>query len=154
MIKSLSILAFLVIGLTTQAQSIEKQVLASGGAELTNGGSINFTIGESVIQSLTNSETLHQGFQHVSDIPISVPRIFASSYSVFPNPFHNGFTIKSEKEAPFNYSVYNMQGQLVTNGIGTGDHYVNLDELATGMYKLSIHHPHQTSPLNFSIHKQ
>lgn len=137
--------ALLVIG-TIQGQSIERQVIASGGDSATNGNiSLDFTIGEAVVTTLTASDLiLTQGFHQgalmttrVNELPISV------KYKIYPNPTQEQLWLEITGEAlDFYVLLYNELGQSLSvtkrhvQGIGQWQGSFDLSKLSAGLYLL------------------
>ncbi|MDY8134880.1 hemagglutinin protein [Aquimarina sp. 2201CG5-10] len=75
--------------LGTQAQSIERQVISSGGNTITNGGvTLDYTIGELAVTTITDgTTTLTQGFQQATlQLAIKInPIVFLQGAAVNPN---------------------------------------------------------------------
>ncbi|WP_299216152.1 hemagglutinin protein [uncultured Aquimarina sp.] len=74
---------------STQAQSIERQVISSGGNTITNGGvTLDYTIGELAVTTITNgTTTLTQGFQQATlQLAIKInPVVFLQGAAINPN---------------------------------------------------------------------
>ncbi|MBQ4820604.1 hemagglutinin protein [Aquimarina sp. MMG016] len=75
--------------ISTQAQSIERQVISSGGNTITNGGvTLDFTIGELAVTTITDgTTTLNQGFQQ-GNIQLAIkinPIVFLQGAAINPN---------------------------------------------------------------------
>ncbi|MBW1298308.1 hemagglutinin protein, partial [Aquimarina litoralis] len=72
-----------------QAQSIERQVISSGGNTITNGGvTLDYTIGELAVTTITDgTTTLTQGFQQATiQLAIKInPVVFLQGAAINPN---------------------------------------------------------------------
>ena len=90
----LSLLLLIIATYITNAQSISKQVIGSGGVAISNGThSINFTIGESIVGEIQTGETIHQGFwaavSEENTLGIENHSVLAEEIAIFPNPASN-----------------------------------------------------------------
>ena len=67
--KTISTFLVLWLAMITQAQSIDTSVISnSGGTHSNANNSINFSIGETIIGTISNSQSLDQGFWSVIGI--------------------------------------------------------------------------------------
>jgi len=57
-----------------------------------------------------------------------------TSISVYPNPFTEGITVKTEDGLPVRVVLYDPQGKLVHDKVLTGETRIDLQGLATGAY--------------------
>ncbi|WP_299440122.1 hemagglutinin protein [uncultured Aquimarina sp.] len=72
----------------TQAQSVERQVISSGGNTISNGVTLDFTIGELAVTTITDgTTTLTQGFQQATlQLAIKInPVVFLQGAAINPN---------------------------------------------------------------------
>jgi hypothetical protein len=118
------VLAFVVIALNLQAQSIERQVIASGGGSYYDGVNnfeMDYTIGELAVTSVSNiGNTLTQGFEQPFKLNwVSVQEYSeeASQVTVFPNPVTDqlNISIGKPKSGTYRVIVYDMLGQLMSD---------------------------------------
>ncbi len=127
-----------------EGQSIERQAIASAGNTLTNGNiSLDFTIGEVAVTTLTTSDLiLTQGFHQgelmttsVDGLPVSV------TYKIYPNPTKDKLWLEMTGEAlDFYVLLYNELGQPLSvtkrhvQGIGQWQGNFDLSKLSAGLY--------------------
>lgn len=131
--------AALLISSNCAAQSLERSVASTAGEEISAGGiSLEFTVGETVIGEVTNSNIgITQGFnQSTKKQSGSVPNTDLNLAKVYPNPFTSVFSIEAQdlKE----YSVYALDGKLIlsSEAITSGKFEVNMSEHENGVYIL------------------
>jgi len=109
-------IAFLLSGIAIQAQEV---VTTAGSNGETSSGSLSWTVGEPVIETITDgTNTLTQGFQQSK---LTVTAVFELpgldfTISVFPNPASDFLTVKVEnndKLTGLMYYLYNINGKLL-----------------------------------------
>lgn len=128
----------------SNAQSIERQVIASGGDyAMVDGLSLSFTIGELAILPLeTSSLLLSQGFQQGElAISTSIQNPSKLQFLVYPNPTKGWVHISlTEKvKTSLKISILDGQGQLCRQQITSNDvEGLNLTQLPTGSYFILI----------------
>lgn len=132
----LGLLCLLVSTGISVAQTWQKQVLASGGAQMAGGGyAMHFTLGEIVVATYDNGMSLHQGFQQGDLILTAVENPYAEdvNLAIYPNPTYGLLYLQSEK--PVRVKVTDIAGHPlmelydVLNG-----HEIDLHHLASGVY--------------------
>lgn len=130
-----------------QAQSIDRQVVASGGNfTATGNASLSFTIGETAIQYLSASGiSVSQGFQQsgAGSTGIHAIRPIDAIISTYPNPFVRFIEVKSDKKldnATFQLADINGKSiPLAGNELQAGRYWrLQAGELAAGNYWLTI----------------
>lgn len=138
-----------VVGFSTPAwaQSIERQVIASGGEAMSNTtGSIEFTLGEPVIQTMNNvsvNSTLTNGFHQTT---ISVTQVSENLNSVglrvFPNPANELVHVMfNEVQKNGLIELFDMSGRLVQSHIINDRSFdLNVASYADGTYYLKVNH--------------
>lgn len=137
--KKLSIsIVFLLFVTTLSAQ----EVISSQGETYFNAnGSMDFTVGEVVINTGTNgTNDLTQGFHQTNWNLVGVED-FAPNYEVtiFPNPTQDVLNIKSSRFDHVTYTLYDAQGKLVMQNILSAEQTpIQVSQLAPGAYSLSI----------------
>jgi len=77
--------------------------------------------------SLTN-KVIVAGYTNVEDLAS------ATNISVYPNPFAEGFTVKTEDGGPLRVILYDPQGKLVYDRVITGNTQIDLSRHASGSY--------------------
>lgn len=137
----------------SQAQFIEREVLASQGSVVTNQQanlSLSSTIGESIVLTRSNvGFILTEGFQQPNDgIIAGLPQWGDETVSIhcWPNPFTESFNLKIQptNSAEFKLSVSDMAGRQIRK-----DQIVNVsssgasfsfygDDLRAGIYLITV----------------
>lgn len=122
-----------------------QQVVATAGGTLDNlNGSMSFTIGEGVANTLTKGDkTLTQGFQQgsVSVIEIKKPTDSDITIIVFPNPVSDRLTLKIDREdvSGFQYLIFDINGKLVSQkNLISNETEVPVNNLSKGSYFLKV----------------
>ncbi|MGB5462787.1 MAG: T9SS type A sorting domain-containing protein [Aureibaculum sp.] len=136
-IKFTILLLFLGI-LTVSSQ----EVIASQGNSYSNASaSIDFTIGEVVIATLSNTgNTLTQGF-HQTNLTVLAIEDFDINYQarVFPNPTQDLFQVEIQNFEGLNFKMYDIQGrQLSKEKLNSINTTINTTPYAKGLYLLVI----------------
>jgi hypothetical protein len=96
-------------------QITSPSVISSSGNSYNNGGvNMDYTLGEIVVETYTNSNTiLTQGFhQGILKVTTSVENIDIKT-KVYPNPTTNFIIIELEKNVNADILVYDINGKLV-----------------------------------------
>jgi len=118
LIKPLVISAFLaLIGFSATGQSIDRYIIGSAGntRNATN-FSADWTIGETVVQTLSNQNfILTQGFHQVEWVVLETPQLVAPSieFSLFPNPASTFVWVKPATSFEGRVQLFSLHGQLV-----------------------------------------
>lgn len=120
-----------------------QEVLSTAGRIFSsNGVNLSWSIGETVTSTVNDGNTtLTQGYQQANLSISAVEENIANTYSVFPNPTHNQFTIKSGNriKEPLTGVLFNMEGKLIQKIIISEiSTVVYLDEIPQGIYVLTI----------------
>jgi hypothetical protein len=122
-----------------------QEVVASSGSTLTNAnGSLQFTIGESVTNTLTKGEkTITQGFNQpvVSVSIISEVKNLDFSITAYPNPATDILTIKVGKNniTGLQFLMFDLKGSLLLQkDIESSETVVSVELLQTGIYIMRI----------------
>lgn len=136
--RNILITLFFFIGLTIHAQ----EVIATQGDSYSNsGGSIDFTIGEVMIQTLTTtSNVLTQGF-HQTNLTVLGIDDYDPTYlaKVFPNPTNEILNIDISNFNGLSYEIYDVSGRQLSNTkLKTKTTSIAVDHLANGMYLLVL----------------
>jgi hypothetical protein len=98
------------------AQSIERQVIASGGVSVISPLQLDYTIGELAVTPITvGNTTLTQGFQQPYFVVISGNNIFPYLV-IYPNPTPGDALARFVLPSPakLSISIYNAIGQLIS----------------------------------------
>lgn len=133
---------------STNAQSLERQVIGSaGGYDVAGGVSLSFTVGEPVVETaISGSVVLTQGFQQPDDLGTGIKENvkITLDYTVYPNPTENLIFIEltTQEPAKVHLALYDMVGQEI-DGLGmeslvngTSREQMDLSELAAANYVL------------------
>jgi hypothetical protein len=131
-----------------------QEVLATQGDSYSNASAnIDFTIGEVVINTVTDgTNELTQGF-HQTNWNFVGLEDYAPDYqaTIFPNPTQDVLNIKTSTFENVTYTLYDAQGKLVIQNILTAEQTpIQVSQLAPGAYSLTLNKPmreHQDLPL-------
>ena len=133
---------FLFATFFTALAATAQEVVSSQGETYSNAnGSIDFTVGEVIINTGSNgTNDLTQGFHQTNWNFLGVVD-FAPDFEVtiFPNPTSDVLNIKSTIYQDISYSLYDAQGKLVLkNVLSETVTQIQVNQLAPGAYSLSI----------------
>lgn len=125
------------------AQSLTPEVISPAGTSFTNGSNVlDWTLGEPVTATLTNSDILTQGFQQENLIVTSLDGIdLPAAVTIFPNPAVNTITVQFEKAIEkCTLELYSLEGKLVwTQTVYAATlSTVDMTEHAAGTYILKV----------------
>ncbi|WP_291917740.1 T9SS type A sorting domain-containing protein [Chitinophaga sp.] len=137
------------INLSSQAQIIlNRQVVAStGGAATVQKMMIQYTVGEAVIQPVTNGKFfLTQGFQQPEELPKLPPLTNpVKSYILFPNPAVTNTKIQFDllSNATLTLELINPAGQTIYHqflelGAGRSTVVLPVNHFAAGIYTVML----------------
>lgn len=123
------------------AQSIERQVIASGGTSVTTPLQIDYTIGEIAVETVTVGNTvLTQGFQQPYFVIIPGNNVFPYLV-IYPNPTPGDALARFILPSPakLSISIYNAIGQLMSREAvnyqgGEMQYIIKSRHLAAGSY--------------------
>ena len=122
-----------------------QEVVATAGSTLKNeNGSISFTMGESVANTLIKGDkAITQGFQqaNMTVSTISEQKDLDFSISAFPNPTVNLLTLKLDRKdvSGLHYELFDTNGRLLfQKKIGSNETSISFDQLPKGMYVLKV----------------
>jgi len=129
-----------------QGQSIERDVIASGGDYFVSPAlSLSWTIGEPVVETISNQYmVLTQGFQQGDKFTVTTvkdPLAELFDIKVFPNPTVDilNISINSQKDEIIIVQLYSMTGEKVlTEKTQDKNIRLNLSDLAAANYLLSL----------------
>ena len=130
-------------GALISAQTIDKDVTASAGSEMsTSEFTIGYTIGEPIVGMAKAEGSVDQGFWTGS---LKVEPITAENdldgIKVYPNPVENELTIFTDNNEIFGITLFGMNGQRVfkQNVASTQlEHTIDLSYLSKGVYILRL----------------
>lgn len=134
------------------SQSIQNSVVSSGGASASNGGlTIDYTIGEPVIETFTaTGQTLTQGFHQTNLTVVAIENVeLFSEINVYPNPAK--YYVNIDIPAGFDVlklTLYDALGRVITSklkseglvtidvtGLATGNHYLQVLDKSNNKFK-------------------
>lgn len=141
MIKSMSVVFCLIIGLGLNAQKISPQVIASSGAAMKSSTiNIEWTLGELSTETLkTPNFILTQGFHQPKTTVVSTKEISILGVQVYPNPAKDVIYISNKSGEELNSLLINTVGSTLSSQfIGHGLHELNIENLPAGHYFLQI----------------
>lgn len=124
---------------------LAQQVVATAGSSMSNAsGSITYTIGEGVSQTISKGDkTLTQGFHQTTLSVSSISEIKGLNYAVtvFPNPTNDFVTLLVEKEnvLGFLYQIFDLNGKLLSQKeLKSNRTSVPFQHLSVGFYLLKV----------------
>ena len=127
--------------LTTVSVTAQEVVSSQGETYFNSNGSIDFTVGEVIINTGSNgTNDITQGFHQTNWNFLGVED-FAPDFdiTIFPNPTSDVLHIKSSLFQDISYSLYDAQGKLVIkNVLSETVTQIQVNQLAPGAYRLSI----------------
>ncbi len=153
-------LLFLIATLMATAQSINKQVVSSGGETFSTANhKLTFTIGEPVIGTVENGAIVSQGFLAgaASGNTLTIDEQFLSNaIKVFPNPVVNHLNIDLNTIAgATKVLIYDITGQVVKALVlSSKNNTINLSYLQGGMYLVNLSFSDDTATKSFKIIKK
>jgi hypothetical protein len=128
------------------AVSAQEVVSAQGDSYSNGSGSIDFTIGEVVINTGTDgTNNLTQGFHQTNWNFLGVED-FAPNYEaiIFPNPTQDVLNIRTSTFENVTYTLYDAQGKLVMQNILSAEQTpIQVRQLAPGIYSLTLNNQTQ-----------
>ena len=133
--------------LTLSLNSLGQEVVSTQGDSYTNAsGSIDFTIGEVVINTVTDgTNDLTQGFHQTNWNFLGVED-FAPNYEaiVFPNPTEDVLNIRTSAFENVTYTLYDAQGKLVMQDkLSVEQTPIQVSQLAPGSYSITLNNETQ-----------
>ena len=120
------------------SQSLDRYVIPAAGASLTTQeGSIHFSIGEPIAQTITNEISLSQGFHQEWAVVTALDPHTKNklAVNVYPNPTIDMLNIESVVTAKF--SIFDVSGKIIlADIISSGLNTIVLPNIPAGMYVL------------------
>lgn len=142
MFRKIALFAFIIL---FTINLFSQDVISSQGDSYTDSSaSIDFTIGEVVTSTVSNSErSLTQGFHQTNWSFVSIENHVPSYEAiVFPNPTEDFLNIKAISFKNVNYSLFDEMGKLVFNGtLYSEKTSLDVSKLHTGLYSLVLNSP-------------
>ncbi len=143
MTSKLLIIPILLSGLLLNAQEV---VSTQGDVYSNESGSIDFTIGETVIGTGTDeTHEITQGF-HQTHWNFVGLKDHAPNYEalIFPNPTEDVLNIKTSTFEQVTYTLYDAQGKLVLQDkLSAEQTPIQVHHLTPGSYLLTLHNETQ-----------
>jgi hypothetical protein len=138
---------FMLFSLFAAISASAQEVVSTQGETYSNAnGSIDFTVGEVIINTGTNgTNDLTQGFHQTKWNFLGVED-FAPNYEVtiFPNPTEDVLNIRTSAFENVTYTLYDAQGKLVMQNIlSTEQTPIQVSQLAPGSYSLTLNNETQ-----------
>lgn len=134
---------FIITGfINSTAQEV---ITPSAGYFETPSMSLNWTIGETAVETFINDDIiLTQGFNQANIIITSITEDILTDISIsfYPNPVKDIFTIKSESKqmTQLTAEIYDLAGtKLISENINPGNTLINTEMLPTSAYILKIY---------------
>jgi hypothetical protein len=119
----------------------QEVVAAQGDSYSTTNASIDFTIGEVIIDTGTDgTNTITQGF-HQSNWNFLGVEDYSQNFdaTIFPNPTQDILTIKAPRFEGVTYMLYDAQGKLVMkDALSSVQTAIQVRNLAPGSYSLTL----------------
>ena len=127
--------------LTTLTLTAQEVVATQGDSYSNASGSIDFTIGEVIIDTGTDGNNdLTQGF-HQTNWNFVGLEDFAPNYeaTIFPNPTEDVLNIRTSTFENVMYTLYDAQGKMVMQNILSAEQTpIEVSQLALGAYSLEL----------------
>jgi hypothetical protein len=132
--------------LTTVTVSAQEVIATQGESYSNANASIDFTIGEVVINTGTDGAyDLTQGFHQTNWNFLGVED-FAPNYEaiIYPNPTEDVLNIRTSAFENVTYTLYDAQGKLVMQDILSAEQTpIQVSQLAPGSYSLTLNNETQ-----------
>ena len=132
--------------LTSVCVSAQEVVATQGDSYTNSSGSIDFTIGEVVINTGSDgSNDLTQGFHQTNWNFVSIEDHVPSYEAIiFPNPTSEILTIRTSSFENVTYTLYDAQGKLVIQDkLSSVQTPIQVSQLAPGAYSLTLNNDTQ-----------
>ncbi len=122
--------------------SLAQEVVSSQGDSYSNAnGSIDFTIGEVVINTASNgTNDLTQGFHQTHWNFVGLEDLEPNfDATIFPNPTDDFLNVKTDSFNSTRYTMYDQRGRKVAEGILTGEMTsIPVAQFQSGPYELTL----------------
>ena len=140
-IKNIELLLIVVLACFHFNLMSQEVISSQGESYLNNGIELDFTLGEPVVESMTNQTIeIYQGF-HQPSIRILDVTDYSSpiKISAFPNPTQELVHIKLDCAENLTYLIYDEQGKLLQEKTNHAiETTLNLETFNSGIYNLII----------------
>ncbi len=132
--------------LTSVCVSAQEVVVTQGDSYTNSNGSIDFTIGEVVINTGSDgSNDLTQGFHQTNWNFVSTEdHVPSYEATIFPNPTSEILTIRTSSFENVTYTLYDARGKLVIQDkLSSAQTPIQVSQLAPGAYSLILNNDAQ-----------
>jgi len=142
------------------AQTIDKQVIASGGETVSNANHmLTFTIGEPIIGTIQNNTVINQGFLAAASSSTTLAvdeQLLSTTIKVYPNPVTEKLSIDlNGVSGDAKVMIYSNTGQLLkTDKLNAQNNTINVDHLQNGLYLVNLHFSDYKTIKTFKIIKK
>lgn len=127
--------------LTTVSISAQEVISSQGDSYSNSNGSIDFTMGEVIINTETDgTNVLTQGFHQTNwnflGLEDHVPTYEAT---IFPNPIGSELNIRTKAFDNVTYNLFDAKGKLVLQNVLSNEQTaIKVDKIAAGSYSLTL----------------
>lgn len=136
------ILGFYLFNLHLFSQSISKEVISSSGSTFqSQNNSLNFSVGETIIGSMTSEDysiQLGNGYYPSLDLEALSIESHDINIKVFPNPSSEFIFISSTENTLYELTILNLNSKLIHKGEYRKDESINIQNLTPGTYIVTI----------------
>ncbi len=145
---------------TLFAQTIDRQVIASGGETVSNANhTLTFTIGEPIIGTIQNNTVISQGFLAAASSSTTLAvdeQLLSTAIKVYPNPVSENLKIDfKDVSGEAKLMLYSMAGQLLkTEKLNAQNNTINISHLQNGLYLINLHFSDYKTIKTFKIIKK
>lgn len=138
---------FVLFSLLAAGSVSAQEVVSTQGDSYSNGsGSIDFTLGEVIIETGTDgTNDLTQGFHQTNWNFLGVDD-FDPNYQavIFPNPTEDVLNIRTSTFENVTYTLYDAQGKIVMQDVLSAEQTpIQVSQLALGNYSLTLNNETQ-----------
>jgi hypothetical protein len=145
-LKKLKLSALFLLGLGLTGIQAQESVVSSGGDATDSGGSISYSIGQSVYTTNTGtSGSVSQGVQQPFEISvitsIEEAKDISLSVSAYPNPTTNYITLKVDNFdlLTLSFQLFDITGKLLeSKKIDSNEIIINTENLVSANYFLKV----------------
>jgi hypothetical protein len=132
-------LFLIVAALATSNMLLAQSVLATGGSSYTSPSvSVNWTVGETVIQTFDASSALvTQGMHQDNALPTIITEQSPNLLTIWPNPAREVVTISGSKQPIERIEIFDAVGKWVVTH--TQKNTFSVAPLAAGSYVVRVH---------------
>ena len=149
--------AVLLLGLGLTGLQAQEVVTTAGSHGETTSGSLSWTVGEPVIETITDgTNTLTQGFQQsrLTVTAINDLKVPGIEMSVYPNPTNSFLFIevKTDKQRDLLLSLFDLNGKLILQKRMTGNKQtIKMQNYKSGTYILKVMEAKDSTDAKFCV---